>query len=160
MSAVSAPEVRYAGFWIRLAAALIDSVIITVIILPLLFWIYGVDYLLPTPSVSADVYELLCSSIRPRGVADILLSYVAPFAAVLLFWKYRAATPGKILLSLKIVDADTLGKLSLRQCLVRSLAYLVSMLPLGLGFVWIVWDTRKQGWHDKLAGTVVVYKQA
>jgi uncharacterized RDD family membrane protein YckC len=146
MSAVSAPEVRYAGFWIRLTAALIDSVIITVIILPLLFWIYGVEYFHPDAPLI-------------KGAADVLLNYVLPLVAAVVFWFYRAATPGKMMLSLRIVDATTLGKLSLRQCLVRSLAYLVSMLPLGLGFVWIARDARKQGWHDKLAGTVVVYSQ-
>jgi uncharacterized RDD family membrane protein YckC len=146
MSAVSAPEVRYAGFWIRLAAALIDSVLITVIILPLLYWVYGVEYFRPdAPFI--------------KGAADVLLNYVLPLAAAVVFWFYRAATPGKMLLSLRIVDARTLGKLSLQQCLVRSLAYLVSILPLGLGFVWIARDARKQGWHDKLAGTVVVYSQ-
>jgi len=45
---------------------------------------------------------------------------------------------------------------SLGQAIGRYLAYFVSALVLGLGFIWIAFDTRKQGWHDKLAGTVVV----
>jgi len=34
--------------------------------------------------------------------------------------------------------------------------YFIAFLPVGLGFFWIIWDKRKQGWHDKIAGTVVV----
>lgn len=45
------------------------------------------------------------------------------------------------------------------QLVGRYLAYYMSMRPLGLGLIWVVFDKRKQGWHDKLAGTVVV-KQA
>ena len=59
-------------------------------------------------------------------------------------------------LKLKIVDAKTGKKLSTGQAIGRYFAYLVSMIPLGLGFIWIGIDSRKQGWHDKLAGTVVI----
>jgi uncharacterized RDD family membrane protein YckC len=38
----------------------------------------------------------------------------------------------------------------------RYFAYYLSTILLGLGFLWIIWDPKKQGWHDKLAGTVVV----
>jgi uncharacterized RDD family membrane protein YckC len=56
----------------------------------------------------------------------------------------------------RIVDAETGGKPSTRQLIVRYLGYYVSMLPLMAGIVWVALDPRKQGWHDKLAGTVVV----
>ena len=79
-----------------------------------------------------------------------------PAVVVMVFWAFRQATPGKMLLSLRIVDAATGGALSVGQCVGRYFAYVVSTLPLGLGFVWVAFDKRKQGWHDKLAGTVVV----
>jgi uncharacterized RDD family membrane protein YckC len=56
----------------------------------------------------------------------------------------------------KIVDANTGDKPSLRQYLIRYLGYIVATLPLGLGILWVAWDKRKQGWHDKLANTVVI----
>jgi hypothetical protein len=56
----------------------------------------------------------------------------------------------------RIVDARTLGRPSLGQLIGRYAGYTVSVLPLGFGLVWVGWDPRKQGWHDKLAGTVVV----
>jgi uncharacterized RDD family membrane protein YckC len=61
-----------------------------------------------------------------------------------------------MLLSLRIVDASTGGKMSVGQAIGRYFAYIPSMLVIFLGFFWIGWDSRKQGWHDKLAGTLVV----
>jgi len=69
---------------------------------------------------------------------------------MLIFWKYRSATPVQDAGSAKIVDARTGGRPSFGQFLIRFFAYLVSTVPLGLGFVWIAFDPRKQRWHDKL----------
>jgi uncharacterized RDD family membrane protein YckC len=54
------------------------------------------------------------------------------------------------------VDAKTGGKPSTGQFIGRYLCYYLSSLLLGLGFIWVAFDSRKQGWHDKLAGTLVV----
>jgi uncharacterized RDD family membrane protein YckC len=53
-------------------------------------------------------------------------------------------------------DAKTLGKPSTGQLIGRYLAYYVSTLPLCLGFLWVAFDKRKQGWHDRIAGTLVI----
>jgi hypothetical protein len=66
------------------------------------------------------------------------------------------ATPGKMAVSAKIVDAKTLGKPSTRQFINRYVAYCFSFIPLGLGFLWIAFDRQKRGWHDMLAGTLVI----
>ena len=139
---VDLSRARYAGFWKRLGATLIDVIILMVISVPLLWWFYGVAY--------------FTASGAPRGIADFLISYVFPAVAAILFWKYRGATPGKMLISARIVDARTGAAPSTGQLIGRYFAYIVSMLPLCLGFLWIAFDKRKQGWHDKLAGTVVV----
>jgi uncharacterized RDD family membrane protein YckC len=55
-----------------------------------------------------------------------------------------------------VIDAVSGDAIGTRQALLRYLGYFLSILPLGLGFLWIAWDARKQGWHDKLAGTVVI----
>ena len=59
-------------------------------------------------------------------------------------------------ISAQIVDAASGGKPSTRQLVVRYLGYYVSIIPLFMGLFWVAFDRRKQGWHDKLAGTVVV----
>ena len=133
---------HYAGFWLRFLAFLIDMVVITLAFgIPLTF-IYGVEYWSGTQVI--------------RGFWDVMLSYVLPFIATIWFWQRFLGTPGKMLLRLRIVDARTGHKPSLAQSVGRYFAYLVSMLPFMLGFIWIGIDQRKQGFHDKLAGTVVV----
>jgi uncharacterized RDD family membrane protein YckC len=135
---------RYAGFWIRVAAALIDSVLVALVTAPLLLALYGKSYF----SGGASAWL--------AGPGDLLVSWVAPAVAVVLFWLYKQATPGKMWLGLRVVDADTLGPLSPGQSMGRYLGYFVAMLPLCAGLLWVAFDARKQGWHDKLAGTVVV----
>jgi uncharacterized RDD family membrane protein YckC len=132
----------YAGFWIRVAAALIDSLWIGLITIPLLYAIYGASY-----------FDL-ASGIR--GFWDVVFSYLAPACAIIVFWSYRSATPGKMILRLTIVDASTGASPSTRQFVLRYLGYYLATIPLLLGILWVGIDRRKQGWHDKLAGTVVI----
>jgi uncharacterized RDD family membrane protein YckC len=61
-----------------------------------------------------------------------------------------------MVVSAKVVDAKTGGPLSPGQSVLRYLGYFVALFPLGLGILWVAFDARKQGWHDKLAGTLVV----
>jgi len=74
----------------------------------------------------------------------------------IVFWTIKSATLGKMLFSAYIVDAKTLGKASPTQNIIRYFGYYVSMIPLFLGFFWIAFDKRKQGWHYKFAGTLVI----
>ncbi|HUF22306.1 MAG TPA: RDD family protein [Burkholderiales bacterium] len=135
-------QLEYVGFWTRVVASLVDTVLMLIIIMPVLLSIYGREYLL-----SDKVIE---------GPADFLLTWLFPAIAVLAFWSAKQATPGKMLYRARIVDANHGGKPSTLQYIVRYLGYFVSVLPLCLGLFWVAWDRRKQGWHDKLAGTVVV----
>ena len=105
----------------------------------------------PTPRRSSGTYP------SPASIASQdVPCWGLPAIAIVLFWIYRQATPGKIAIAARIVDAETGGKPSTRQLVIRYLGYYVSMLPLLAGIVWVAFDPRKQGWHDKLAGTVVV----
>jgi len=72
-------------------------------------------------------------------------------------WSRYGATPGKIAFSARIVDARSGEPPRLSRLAIRYLAYIISAAPLFLGFAWIAIDRRKQGWHDKIAGTRVVY---
>lgn len=148
------PRLLYAGFAIRAASHLIDTVLIMLIVYPALYAVYG-DELLLRMVAEAESPSLIPAAADFRLV-DFLLRWVLPAVAVVLFWTYRAATPGKMLLGTRIVDARTGGRITARQSVVRYLGYLAATLPLGLGLLWVLRDRRAQGWHDKLAGTVVV----
>ena len=82
-----------------------------------------------------------------------------PAVGVILFWLYKQATPGKMAVAARVVDARTGNPISVGQAVGRYLAYFVATLPLFLGLIWVAFDPRKQGWHDKLAGTVVIRPQ-
>lgn len=150
-------EVRYAGFWIRFVAFVIDSVIASMIVGPLLWKIYGSAYFQNYVDLLQGRIDVAPDRPMFAGPADLFLTLVLPAIGVVIFWIARAATPGKMVLSLKIVDANTLAPLSTLQSIGRYLGYYVSMFGLMLGFLWIAFDARKQGWHDKLARTVVIH---
>ena len=107
-------EVEYAGFWIRLAAWLIDVVLLSII-----SW----------------------------GIVN-----VAYFIGL---WAWRGQTLGQMVANVKVVRTD--GKpVDLRTAVLRFLGYIVCVLTLGIGFLLVAFDDRKQGLHDKIAGTYVI----
>jgi uncharacterized RDD family membrane protein YckC len=135
-------EQEYAGFWIRVGAALIYSVLILIVVMPILMVIYGESY--------------WTEDTMLHGFWDLIFGYVLPAVIVIVFWVYKSATPGKMATKLIIVDAQTGGKPSTRQFIIRYVGYYLAMLPLFLGIIWVGIDKHKQGWHDMLAGTVVL----
>ena len=141
----TAAREMYAGFWIRVWAALVDIVLLCVIVYPPLISSYGWEY-----------FE---SDALVKGPLDFLLSWVLPAIVIITFWILKSATPGKMAVGARIVDARTGGRPSNAQFVGRYFAYFVSGIVLALGIVWVGFDSRKQGWHDKLAGTVVVRRQ-
>ncbi len=94
-------EFEYAGFWVRVGATIIDTLVIMVITIPILVSIYGWKY--------------FGSGVLISGPADFLISWVFPAVAVIWFWTARQATPGKSALSLRVLDASSGGNLSIGQ---------------------------------------------
>lgn len=139
-------EPKYAGFWIRTWAAIIDSILMIAIILPVMTLIYGTQY-------------WTSDSLAPFGFWDVILNYIVPAIAIMLFWIYRSATPGKMVTKIKIVDAQTGAKPTTAQFIKRYFGYYLAMFPLFIGIFWVAFDKRKQGWQDKFARTVVVYAE-
>ena len=156
-------ELKYTGFWLRFVSQIIDVfllLIITVpiILLPILFFIGSgnFDYNSGNFNYSSLIYGDLFYYLDESSIFTIYTQYIMPFLITMVFWTFFKATPGKMSFRMVIVDAETGEKPSFLQYLTRYLAYIPSILVLGLGILWIAFDKRKQGWHDKLAGTVVV----
>ena len=123
------------GFGPRLIAALIDGVIVFVV-----------------NAIIGFVFGML-------GDSGVMLGSVVGFAFGLgyyiYFWSSTGQTPGKKVMGIKIVPVDG-GSMTVGKAVMRYVGYLVSSFVLLLGFIWILFDTNKQGWHDKIAGTYVV----
>lgn len=135
---------EYAGFWLRFAAMIVDTIILMLIFIPI-----GIILGLMMPEMFIDYgttrYIWLDWSIQVIGIVFVIFC-----------WMKFAGTPGKRLLKLKVLDAETGSHLTLGQAIIRYIGYIPSTLILCLGFFWVIWDKKKQGWHDKLAKTVVV----
>ena len=125
----------------RFLATILDSI-----------WLYGIIYGVLWYMLGSDIFNPDVS----YTLTQFVFEGVIPFIVVIAFWRYWSATPAKMLLRMKIVDSETHEPTSTPRLIIRYLAYFVSMLPLCLGFLWIAWDSRKQGWHDKIARTVVI----
>jgi len=136
-----------AGFVSRLGAFVVDAVIVAVSLRTTVWILEGTAHTLRKFAPPVDLGALVLA-IAPLVVAIYNVA----------FWTVLGQTPGKWLLGVKIVAADG-GPIGLRRSLVRLLGYLVSALPCYLGFLWILGPQRR-GWHDRLAGTEVVYLAA
>ena len=130
-------RVELAGLGARLLAQVID-----------LIWLLPLSFVLGTVASLVNGGEISAGGELMANLIGALI--------VLLFWAERQATPGKMALALRIVDAETGGMPTMGRLTLRYVGYLVSALPLGLGYLWAIWDKRRQGWHDKMAGTLVV----
>ena len=143
-------EQKYVGFWARFAANFLDGILISIFVSPASI---RVIYLLSKGKIRSDwISESACVAIAFYSVLYILSQVI-----LLVLWYKKQASIGKMAISAKIVDARTGKAPTKNQLIGRYFAYLLSFLPLGLGFLWIAFDSKKQGWHDKLAGTAVIY---
>jgi uncharacterized RDD family membrane protein YckC len=84
-----------------------------------------------------------------------ILNFVIGIAYYLYFWTSTGQTIGHKLLNLRVVKTDG-SPLTVGNALLRYVGWIVSAIPFGLGFLWVIWDANKQGWHDKIASTYVV----
>lgn len=137
-----ATELEYVGFWPRLAAAIVDLILLAALAAPLLLLFYEQNFLVHSSSNSILVQLFILAIVPPLAITS--------------FWIRRHATPGKMAISAIIIDEKTAGPPSVWQHVGRYCAYFLSALPLGLGFLWVAFSPKKQAWHDRLAGTLVV----
>ena len=140
-------QIHYAGFWRRFLAFILDTLMFSLVTTALAIVLYGIGQVMQMKSISVN-------SIIEWDI--VILDQVLPALLTITFWLAWKATPGKLLFDCQIVDADTFQKARFRQLVLRYLCYIISALPLGLGFLWIAFNKRNQGWHDKLSNTVVM----
>lgn len=131
-------EFRYAGFWVRLVATIIDTVILELASwLPALLLPHSINGL-NLQLVQAGIYLILATPYFVGG-----------------HYKY-GTTPGKRLLHLYVVRADDGLGITLKQSWIRAFGYALSYLPLACGYIMAGMNPRKQALHDLVAGTIVV----
>jgi uncharacterized RDD family membrane protein YckC len=134
---------KFAGFWIRVGANLIDSL-----------FLLGVSYLIFNP-----IRRSLGYTPEMLSPVDYIEFAVDMLYMVLLTW-WTGQTLGKMLLGIRVVSArksEGRKQLTLGQVLLREvIGKLLSAIVLGLGYLWVAWNPKKQGWHDLIAKTYVI----
>jgi uncharacterized RDD family membrane protein YckC len=131
---------EYAGFWIRLGAAIIDFII-------LLILLYLIGFVFKAAWFNVPEWSLIPLYSCIFWALDII--YFVAFCA------WRGQTPGKILTGIKIIRTDS-SPVTWQYSLLRYLGGIISTIIVFIGFILIAFDTRKQGLHDKIADTYVV----
>jgi uncharacterized RDD family membrane protein YckC len=110
-------------------------------------------FLVRSLALALDVLVVGSVVALMHAIAPAFLLVLAAYGAVL--WRLRGATLGGMILGLRVVRTD--GKdVDWTTAGIRALSCFLSLLPLGLGFLWIAFDRDRQAWHDKVAGTVVI----
>ncbi len=146
-----APGIRFAGHGARLVAYIIDTIVVTVLMFVVLL-VFG-----------ALVTGAAVSGSAGLAVGGGLLLVLAVVALALLyfpfFWARGGQTPGMKLFRIRIVRDRDGGPISGGQALLRLLGYFVNGVVFYIGYVWILVDKRRRGWHDLIAGTVVIEDQ-
>jgi uncharacterized RDD family membrane protein YckC len=153
---------QYAGFVSRAIALIIDLILVVttqfiiIAVARLVLNFFGFDELgqrIFEPSTSEDSSTLV-SILRWLfafiGSALLLIVYLV------FFWTLINQSLGQILMGVRVLRTD--GRpMTLIPSIRRIIGYYLAIIPLGLGFLWVLIDDRRQGWHDKLADTVVIY---
>jgi uncharacterized RDD family membrane protein YckC len=118
-----------AGFWRRFAAALIDGILLGI--------------------VSGILGAILDNAGRGIGL-------IVTIAYFTYFHGSTGQTPGDAALSIRVVDKDNGQPIGFGRAFVRWLVSIVSGIVILIGYLWMLWDSEKQTWHDKAANDVVI----
>lgn len=145
----------YGGFWIRLAASVVDVILVTVAAV-----VVG--------AIVGGVVEVAVFGVTGEGGSGPTSSYLdtqnqlfyyfigaAPVAYFIFFWSI-GGTLAMRLFRLRVVDANTKRPIGIGRAILRFVGFVISALLCDVGLVWAAFDARKQGWHDKIATTVVI----
>ncbi len=108
----------------------------------------------PTGPYTCDVLTLWAAGIFGLWIFAILVSLVFVYPGY--FEAHRGGTPGKLILGLRVVDAETGSPISPGRALVRFVVRFFSVMPFFLGYISMLWDPDRRTWHDRIAGSRVV----
>ena len=143
-------DVTVVGFGPRLAATLIDSAMVGFLGFMLAF-VLGI----------IAIFMNMVNPGQVNGVLELLTVLCLLFFSIFYyigFWTTDGQTMGKTIVGLKVIRTDG-TQLSVGRALLRYIGYVVSASLFSIGFLWAAFDPKRQGWHDKLAGTLVVYAE-
>ena len=143
-----APGVFYAGNGARFIAWVIDGFILSAIVTAFVL-VFGAIAAAAASNDNGTIAGL-------TGLFAVVGIFVVSLLYLPWFWGHGGQTPGLKVMHLRVVREQDGGPLSMGTAFVRLVGYWISGAVFYLGFIWILFDARRQGWLDKIAGTVVI----
>jgi uncharacterized RDD family membrane protein YckC len=119
-----------AGFWRRFGGALIDGILLGIV---------------------SGILRLILGTGPGSGLGTL-----ASFVYFTYFHGRTGQTPGDAALGIKVVDIENGEVIGYGRAFGRALVAIVSTIVLLLGFFWMIWDKRKQTWHDKAVSSLPI----
>ena len=135
-----APQANYAGFWIRVVAYIIDGLLLAAV-----------------GTIVNVIFHVNPNDPQSSGYAAASgINFVIGIAYFVGLWSFWGATLGQRIFKLRIVDANTMQPIGVGKAVLRYIGLFVAFLVCFVGVIWVAFDARKQGWQDKIAGTLVL----
>jgi uncharacterized RDD family membrane protein YckC len=146
---------HYAGFSSRFLALAVDLVLIAMLIAMSTWFVTSALSLLGVQRFYQDLIDSMGFDVVSVAISSFLGSAIV-FCYAVILWSLNGRTLGMALMGLKVVAPDG-SHISVWRALIRVLMFFISAILFFLGFLWVLGDDRRQGWHDKVAGTFVIY---
>jgi uncharacterized RDD family membrane protein YckC len=140
------PGWHYAGFWVRFLAFIIDGIVLAVISAALTP-IWGPQ--VTVTGAGTDTGFAVNTTANAIGTLVGLVYFIG-------FWAWRGQTVGMMPFNMQVVGVADGKKIDVVRGLLRYVGFIIAAIPLFIGLIWAAFDSRKQGWHDKIASTVVI----
>jgi len=148
-----APGVMFAPLGERFIAYLIDAFIVGIFIVVAAI----VASVIFASGVSGSGQNITVSPAAAGGFGLVmLLIFIVATAYFPWFWMRDGATPGMKRFSLRVVNDRDGGRVTGGQAVLRFIGLWISSAVVYLGYIWALIDSRRRGWHDLIAGTVVI----
>ncbi|HQF89775.1 MAG TPA: RDD family protein [Methanofastidiosum sp.] len=138
---------EHAGFLPRLVAWIIDTIILGIV---------GRIVAIPFGTSYSYGYDMGYNTGFNLGSIGTILTAIVGLAYIMYFEGGKGATPGKMVMKLKVIGTDGRMPIGYGTAFIRWIGKIISTVVILLGYIWILFDKEKQGWHDKIANTFVV----
>lgn len=149
-------EDRYAGFVSRAVAFMLDIIIVLLVNTIINFTIRALFGFFSLGNV-----KIIADFTASQFVDGIALLFPFFLQAVYFIgaWSIFGRTVGMSVIGIRVEEMGRPEDVTFARAVLRYIGMYMSIIVVGLGFLWVLFDRRRQGWHDKLGNTVVVYSK-
>ena len=142
----------------RIGAYVIDIIPITLLVLFVFYQFFGFDETLTAYLNRGKAIEPRIQFLKERNLIRDFSFLIWVVYCIFMESSIKQGTIGKSIVGIIVVNENG-NRMTIRESIKRNACKLLSYLGIFLGFIWILFDKKKQGWHDKITKTFVVNKK-